>query len=373
MYEAICPRLQREPLHLAERLQHRLGGLLRVPEDPVARPSLLFLVPGSAHRAAHGLGGHGERARRQGAETHEASEPGGRRGVGAARSGRVSERGLEHLGAVARASPSTLSPCRGSACPSRVPASFGVRTPSGGDDMRALWKDGPRVTRRTRIAVRSRAMMRPLPTPNSVLGSFTSLVFLVSLVPLALRPATRVTSRARHGRRDRPAASRGPHRTRSAHRARSAHAAPRCAHSASPRGYGDTRRARWRGRRARLASVSDPERVPHRAAQRISDSERLPNHGPERISHRAPEQLPDGAPAASLFRAAFRPRSPRRSLRELEVNTRARVALRWHCFLRPVARAATGGAPIRSGSAGMAVAKGTRAPRRAHPLRRRAA
>ena len=105
MYEAIWPSFSGQALHLAERLEHRLGRLLRAAEDAFARDALVLLVANPADRAPHGLGGHRQRA---GSERPEAREPpearrrrrvrplrrGGRlEGLGALRVGAAGSRG----------------------------------------------------------------------------------------------------------------------------------------------------------------------------------------------------------------------------------------------------------------------------------------
>ena len=74
------PELERQALHLAERLQHRLGGLLRALQDAPARLELFLFGAARAHGAAHGLGRDRQGARRERSEPREAAEArGGRR------------------------------------------------------------------------------------------------------------------------------------------------------------------------------------------------------------------------------------------------------------------------------------------------------
>ncbi len=70
--------LEREPLHVAEGLQHRLGGLARALED-LAPLVFRGVHLACAHRALHGGGRERERPRRERAEPSEPSEPRRRR------------------------------------------------------------------------------------------------------------------------------------------------------------------------------------------------------------------------------------------------------------------------------------------------------
>jgi hypothetical protein len=68
------PKLQRQALHLSQGLEHRLGRLLRVLDEPPSRLSFVVLAPAPTDGPANGFGGDGNRPRRERAEASQASE-----------------------------------------------------------------------------------------------------------------------------------------------------------------------------------------------------------------------------------------------------------------------------------------------------------
>ena len=101
------PELEGQALHLAERLEHRVGGLLGVRDEPAARLDFFLLAAPSERGAPHGLGGHRQRARRERTEARQAAQARRRRSIGPIGGGAAGRLGGAHGRAVEARRPGT--------------------------------------------------------------------------------------------------------------------------------------------------------------------------------------------------------------------------------------------------------------------------